>query len=117
MKKRSIFGLIVAFLTALEVIYMYVRMYAMASSSEGMVALGAVLGIVLIRPYLLCAAISGVVDCVAFLARIKWLYLIGALVMLVGIFQLPAIIGIPAEPIILIVLMVVAFVIDWRKNK
>lgn len=119
-KNRSIFGLIIGILAALDTFLMYSNINNMVSSSttDGAYALGLAIGARLIQPFLTFALLSAVACLIGFFARFKWGYLTGAVLMAIGILQLPAIVGVPTEPAILAVLMFVAFVIDnYKQNK
>lgn len=117
-KKRSAFGLVVAILVTFDAILMYSNVSnTVSSQTSGAASLGAALGASLIRPFLTCAFLSAVAALIGFFARWKWGYLVGTIVMIVGILQLPAIVGIPTEPAILTILLFVAFLIDHIKQK
>ena len=77
-KKRSLFGLIVAILVALDAVLMYSNMSSVVSSqSSGAAMLGAALGAQLVRPFMTCAIISAIAALVGFFGRWKWGYLAG----------------------------------------
>ena len=117
-KRRSVFGLIVGILVALDAVMMYSNVNSMVSAAgSGAYALGTAIGARLVRPFLIFAFLSAVACLIGYFARFRWGYLTGMVFMIIGILELPAIIGVPTEPVILAVLMLIAFIIDSSKQK
>ena len=117
-KPRSVFGLLVALLVALDTVYAASTLgSAINSASSGAAALGAAIGSRLIQPYLTMLFLGAAAALIGYFARFKWGYIIAAVLIVAGILQLPAIVGFPSDPVIMVVLLIIAFIVTGRKEK
>lgn len=117
-KKRSLFGLLVSIFAIIETWIMYRNFSSLSSSNtSGLERLGSTIAATLVRPFMVCAMISAAFSFIAYCARWKWGYLAAGAIMIVGILQLPAIVGIPVKPIVIAILMLLAFIVDSYKQR
>ena len=117
-KPRSTFGLIVAIILLADTFLKYASLgNAMNNTTSSAAALGAAIGSRLVQPFLTMMFLGSAMALIAYLARFKWGYIISAVLIIAGILQLPAIAGFPADPLIMVVLLVIAFFVTGRKEK
>ena len=114
-KKRSLFGLISAVLSAVLVIYIYTRLSSMseaAAEADTLARLGYKLEMAVARKFLIRAVLGVIFAFIGYFARVKWAYAAGCVLIILAILKLPSVpvvlvIGIPVAA-----LMLAAFVIE-----
>ena len=114
-KKRSLFGLISAVLSAALVIFIYLRLSSLsaAAAEEGAWAkLGYEAGMILLRKFLIRAVLGVLFAFIGYFARVKWAYLVGCILIILALVKLPPIAGILVAGILIPILMLAAFIVD-----
>ena len=116
-KKKGfpIIGLICAVLGIIYTLSIYSRLHSY-DTDNGWRALGAMVASRFLSTFMTMCAISSISCFIGTFTKIKWLFLAAAIMLIIGLLQLPAIAGVPDMAIILIVLQVLAFISECVKE-
>ena len=114
-KKRSLFGLITAVLSAVLVIFIYTRLSSMSEAvaeADTLARLGYRLEMHIVRKFLVRAVLGVVFAFIGYFARVKWAYVAGCALIILAILKLPSVPVLLVIGILIAALMLAAFVID-----
>lgn len=114
-KKRSLFGLIAAVLSAVLVIYIYTRLSSMSEAvaeADTLARLGYRLEMHIVRKFLVRAVLGVIFAFIGYFARVKWAYVAGCALIILAILKLPSVPVLLVIGVLVAALMLAAFVID-----